>query len=216
VMYHQDNPAFGEIKNSKHDFSAFGTGGIWGSADVDETCVFCHTPHNSTSDNEAPLWNREPLTKSFSLYASSTMDANVAMPTGPSLACLSCHDGTIAVDAFINGQPGAPKMMAIGDVYYPGSPYGEMGPNIGEGYAGSAGPPNISNDHPVSFVYDALLAVKDGELADPLTLPPQLPLFSGRMECATCHDVHATTPGIPKLLRMDNSGSALCMSCHVK
>lgn len=36
----------------------------------------------------------------------------------------------------------------------------------------------------------------------------------GRVECATCHDVHGTSNGT--LLRIPNTGSAVCLTCHVK
>jgi len=42
-------------------------------------------------------------------------------------------------------------------------------------------------------------------------------LFSNRMECSSCHDVHNTiaVPGT-KLLVRDNAGSELCLTCHNK
>jgi len=42
-------------------------------------------------------------------------------------------------------------------------------------------------------------------------------LFSNRMECASCHDVHntKTVPGT-KLLVKDSAGSELCLTCHNK
>ena len=36
----------------------------------------------------------------------------------------------------------------------------------------------------------------------------------GRVECATCHDVHGTANGT--LLRIANTGSSVCLTCHVK
>ncbi|MDH4101396.1 MAG: cytochrome c3 family protein [Nitrospirota bacterium] len=74
-----------------------------------EVCVFCHTPHGAASD--APLWNRQMASAgSYTPYTSSTIDAPGArtdrQPQGISLACLSCHDGTIAIDALRNA-PGS-------------------------------------------------------------------------------------------------------------
>jgi hypothetical protein len=58
----------------------------------------------------APLWNRNiPLSSSYTPYGSPNFDASgidPGKPKGVSLACLSCHDGTIAVDALINA-PGS-------------------------------------------------------------------------------------------------------------
>ena len=42
------------------------------------------------------------------------------------------------------------------------------------------------------------------------------------VECATCHDPHGVPSGgtgsvfIPAFLRVDNTGSALCLTCHDK
>mgnify|MGYP002631817735 CR=1 FL=1 len=208
--------AVAEVRNSKHDFSLSGDGGIWGSAEIDEVCIFCHTPHRANPTDIGPLWNREEISASFDLYASETLDGSPAQPTGSSLACLGCHDGAIAIDMFTAGHPSAPNMMSLGDVYYPGSPYGDGGANIGESYPANPAVHDLSNDHPVSFIYDEALASADGGLRDPATLSADLPLFDGRLECATCHDVHNGTPAIPSLLRVNISGSELCLSCHNK
>lgn len=76
-----------------------------GSAEV---CVFCHTPHGAdTSAAGLPLWNKKLGTgNSYTTYVqTSTLDAtNNLGPQGSiSLACLSCHDGSQAMDNQING-----------------------------------------------------------------------------------------------------------------
>ena len=38
-------------------------------------------------------------------------------------------------------------------------------------------------------------------------------LYDGKMECATCHDVH-DKQGNAGLLRKTDVGSALCLTCH--
>lgn len=44
--------------------------------------------------------------------------------------------------------------------------------------------------------------------------------YEGRVECASCHDPHGvpSTSGVfkPTFLRVDNAGSALCLTCHAK
>lgn len=108
------------ITVTKHNFSAgAGAGGqarnVYlttsgsGNEAAGEVCVFCHTPHGASSS--APLWNRQMATAgAYSPYTSSTLDAPGAngdrQPKGISLACLSCHDGTIAIDALRNA-PGS-------------------------------------------------------------------------------------------------------------
>ena len=200
------------VRGSVHDFSATGAGGIWGSPAESEVCVFCHTPHNAQV--AAPLWNRSVPAQPFRIYGSSTLDGHVDQPTQSSRLCLSCHDGSVAIDAY-GGGAAVPQLMALGDVYYPGSPYGEGGPNIGGNYAGNHSVSALDDDHPISLQYDASVAAADGHLRLPSELPGNLPLFANRVECATCHDVHNTL-GTDGLLRVDNQGSALCLTCHLK
>jgi predicted CXXCH cytochrome family protein len=186
--------SFGAITGTKHDMSAYG----WGT---DQTCKFCHTPHNAQSSQLAPLWNHGASTAVYNLYgeggSSPTFNATntISQPTGATKACLSCHDGTVAIDTF-GSQTGTHKMAGKS--------------NLGT---------DLRNDHPVSFTYDTALATADGKLAVPVSssfvdASKKVPLFNSRMECASCHDVHddSNTP----FLRKNNTGSALCLSCHIK
>jgi hypothetical protein len=106
------------IRETKHNLAA-NTDIL--SSGTTEVCVFCHTPHGGRTDvagGGAPLWNRAlpPTTAGtasagqFEVYTSPNFDNDLggesAGPKGVSLACLSCHDGTIALDALINA-PGS-------------------------------------------------------------------------------------------------------------
>ena len=72
---------------------------------------------------------------------------------------------------------------------------------------------NLSQDHPVSFTYNSALAAANGELSDPATLTNQVRLDSNsQMQCTACHDPHNNQFG--NFLVMDNTGSALCATCH--
>jgi predicted CXXCH cytochrome family protein len=184
------------IAGSAHDFSGAG----WNS--TGEICVVCHTPHNAdTTVSDAPLWNHETTTAAYTLYTSATFDATSGQPDGVSKLCLSCHDGTIAVDNFGGVTTGTQTM----DLINPSR-------NVTT---------DLSDDHPVSMVYDAALATAPEELFDPTTTPSGLGgtidddlLFATKVECASCHDVHDA--GWPSLLRLDNASSALCLTCHDK
>ena len=196
------------ITGSAHDFS---TGYSWNT--TGEICVVCHTPHNAdTSVNAAPLWNHAITTKTFTMYSSDTLDAvkSTTGPTGTSKLCLSCHDGTVALDSF-GGTNGGTSM----------------------GGTAAVGADDLTNDHPISFAYDQTLIDADGALhalthtadigsgADIKTgtISSNL-LFGGQVQCASCHDVHnkftAGTTGTNKLLRISTSGSKLCLTCHNK
>jgi hypothetical protein len=79
-----------------------------GGSSTSEVCVFCHTPHGADKNHagSAPLWNRHmPSTAGYTMYSAPNFDgvSASAAPVGVSLACLSCHDGTVALDALING-----------------------------------------------------------------------------------------------------------------
>jgi predicted CXXCH cytochrome family protein len=187
--------ATADIIGTKHDFSSSGdpTGqGVGLSGD--QICVVCHTPHHGATGLIAPLWNHTTTTATFTPYAGSgSLDATVGQPQGISLLCLSCHDGTVAIDAF-GGAAGGPTMTGAGLV-----------------------DTDLSNDHPVSFTYDAALVTADGGLNDPTTAPINGWLFganSDQVECASCHDVHDNTNA--PFLRMSNANSALCLTCHNK
>jgi hypothetical protein len=104
------------VRETKHNLAA-NTDIL--SSGTSEVCVFCHTPHGGRTDvagGGAPLWNRAlpPSATSgagaFTVYTSPNFDNDLgsatAGPKGVSLACLSCHDGTIALDALINA-PGS-------------------------------------------------------------------------------------------------------------
>jgi hypothetical protein len=108
------------VVGSRHDLSSTnpdanavkvtGDGGT--GYDTTQVCVFCHTPHGSQSRDtvDAPLWNRGITTATYQPYQSPTLDSGVGgvapQPDGVSLACLSCHDGTVALDLLVN-KPGA-------------------------------------------------------------------------------------------------------------
>ncbi|MDH4100023.1 MAG: hypothetical protein OEV28_05555, partial [Nitrospirota bacterium] len=100
---------------TKHNFSSQGAEGqkvfLATPGDVNgEVCVFCHSPHVGQQVANAPLWNRAVASGNYTPYTSSTIDApgvtSDRQPKGVSLACLSCHDGTIALDALRNA-PGS-------------------------------------------------------------------------------------------------------------
>ena len=214
------------IRNSKHDFSMSGTGGKYGSQDTNQVCVFCHIPHRALSTQY--VWNRNlPAASSYSIYGghsnpSPTMKATPAQPKAPSLRCLSCHDGSVAIDAFNAGRTWTPRMPAIGDINYPGSPYGEGGANIGGNYAGNGNVNDLTDDHPISFVFNDALATADGQLATPaVVVAAGLPLYgtdpaNKTLAGTTCHEVHRTYP-FKWLLRVDvEDASALCRTCHLK
>ncbi len=66
--------------------------------------------------------------------------------------------------------------------------------------------------HIVSVRY-AEIAARDKKLRPAKNLRADLPLYDGKITCVTCHGTEAHE-GV--LLIIDNTGSALCRSCHLK
>ncbi len=109
--------------------------------------------------------------------------------------CLSCHDGTVALDSF-SGMTGNTFIS-------------------GNALVGT----DLSDDHPVSVKWkhqNSLPSCRNCHDVHGNMYSSPLPFYDGYVECATCHDVHNGTPGNGHLLRMTMAGSQLCLHCHGK
>jgi predicted CXXCH cytochrome family protein len=175
--------ALAGISGTAHDFS----GETWSGGEI---CVVCHTPHNA--DPGAPLWNHEMTVAAFTMYSSSTIDMTIAgAPSAQSKLCLSCHDGTVAIDSFA-GVTGGTTIS-------------------GAALLGT----DLSNDHPVSVTYDITQDTAFDTIAN--LEADGLKFFGAgndQMECASCHEPHSDTNA--SFLRISNAGSAVCLACHIK
>jgi hypothetical protein len=216
------------IEGSVHDFST----NSWNTRKG--VCSTCHQAHHTDENQIVPLWNHETTTETFTPYESPTLNATVGAPTGISLACLSCHDGSLAINQGISGLIGG----VSGGVIDPSAQIG----------------PDLHTTHPIGFTYDTALAVADGGgLEDPATykigdakteltystapVPAswsgssltgktinEALLFDGQMHCSSCHDVHkqeGSSPSSGILVRISGTdaggkGSVLCRTCHIK
>jgi hypothetical protein len=218
--------AAGGVEGSVHDLS----GAAWNTRKG--VCSPCHRAHNTDDAQIVPLWAHKTSTATFTPYSSPTLNASVGAPSGVSLACLSCHDGTVAINELISGQSGSTLE------------YIDESAQIG---------PDLHTTHPISFTYDAALATADGGLEDPTVykigdpktvltvatapVPPtwsgtsltgktidEAMLFAHKMHCGSCHDVHklegsSPTSGINARISgndADGRGSLLCRTCHIK
>jgi len=239
-------PATG-VKNTFHDLS-YSTGysvkvtnsaGAQPQGTLDQLCIFCHTPHHAIGsltqetagegiDKQLiPLWNHTTTVATFTMYNStnnplSDLQGTVdATPGGASLACLSCHDGTVAMGA-IRTKP----YWANTPVYLPGAGGGTAGhidlttglmTSSAWGHVGT----DLTNDHPISITYQDNL---DLGLNPPSGLVGVKLFGAGgnvtgnKVECASCHDPHnyGTTGQNSPFLRATMQGSAMCLQCHNK
>jgi hypothetical protein len=139
--------------------------------DTAEICVFCHTPHAADTTAPVPLWNKRLNTgATYTTYASlntPSLDGTVAPVGSISLACLSCHDGTQAMDNIINA-PGSGGVDvtgggAAGRGYVWSTAAGATANAAGNLTSGAAliGT-DLSNDHPVGIQYCGGVAVAAG------------------------------------------------------
>ena len=212
-----------DIASTKHNLSVGGTGAVTAVAE-DQVCVFCHTPHGASNFPGSPLWNRQLSNQTYTVYTSSSLDAEDIMgqldqPGGSSKLCLSCHDGTLAIGT-VNVLDGQQNV----DITLSGTEAdGSMpaGAGIQTGFTRDLGN-DLSNDHPISLTYDTNLANTDKELLDPVAaahigvrspgFKPLVPLEatgaggSAQMQCATCHDPHSRDSDptlVTKFLRLN-------------
>jgi predicted CXXCH cytochrome family protein len=155
--------AMASVTNTKHNLSNSGSNNHTNG--TTEICIFCHTPHGGNQLVNAPIWNRTVSSTSvytrFSSLGRLTFDAKEAPVGSVSIACLSCHDGTQAMNAVIN-SPGSDSSYTV----TPGSLTGiggfsqtnmmstlnasDNGSTTGDIiYIGT----DLRNDHPISMQY---------------------------------------------------------------
>ena len=202
--------AVANVAITKHNLSVNGPGTIKAtSVSETQTCVFCHIPHKAS--NVGPLWNRAnpAATPAYTTYTSSTTKASIGQPNGSSLLCLGCHDGTIALGDLLSRT----ARVVIANTNAAGQMGSVLTYTVGR---------DLGDDHPISFVYNAALVTARGELASPAAAGGHFIVGSSavrldgtsQMQCSSCHDPHDNTNG--KMLVMNNTNSALCITCHVK
>ncbi|MBF0181841.1 MAG: hypothetical protein HQM03_17630 [Magnetococcales bacterium] len=207
-----------DVRRTKHNLSATDySGGPQRTVKaVSETqiCVFCHTPHAGTqaAGVPTPLWNRTLSTATYTkTYESASIDADVnelrSGPGGTSKLCLSCHDGTVAIGAVnVLGGKVPPTIGMSGTGTGGVMPAGS---GATTGFTRNLGV-DLSNDHPISFTFNAALATADGELRSPpytsgttlimgnaapgVNPRPLAPLDNNQVQCASCHDPHIRDP----------------------
>ena len=242
----------GTIGGSPHDLSSLTTV-------TDEVCVFCHTPHAAVNPNapaaaSVPLWNKTvPAAATFTTYDSTTIDGTILPVGSVSVACLSCHDGSQAMDVVINA-PGSRGINPAG-AELDALAIGVIGAITGT--AADLGK-DLSNDHPIGVQYGGFTPAggtqidpdfNGGALLQTATINTTqvwwLDTPTGTagsrdkndvilytrdnagsaqpfVECGSCHDPHqgagvGTAAGSAvNFMRIANTASNLCVTCHVK
>jgi predicted CXXCH cytochrome family protein len=180
-----------------------------------------------------PLWNHTLPTvlPTYQMYdngpgapqlgpkASQAIEEGMAAPGGVSLLCLSCHDGSIAVNSYGNtAQPLSARSTGTTTI----APSYQVGAQTG-------GVSFLGNHHPIGFDYDAaqgfdieINSADAGFLTPTTTVRDHLfgtalnPGDNKTLECASCHSVHNTGNSGESLLWRSDQNSALCLTCHAK
>lgn len=173
-----------------------------------------------------PLWNHSLQSNTvYTMYQNgpgapqnptspnaSQAIANGMTPGGTSLLCLSCHDGSVAVNSYGNSAQLA-RSQSLGG-----------GATIGAQYV-IGKDQYLGNHHPIGFNYDLVQSVDTAiNSADTATFNGAADYVRNHlygpgnqtMECGTCHSVHNRFNAGETLLWVSDTRSALCLTCHIK
>ena len=173
-----------DVTNTMHNFGIGGGSGAYQSTQINEVCIFCHTPHNAGKSQL--LWNKANMigvnAPTYRLYTSSkslsstVRNASTFSSNSPSLLCLGCHDGKTAMNVLHSSStgvaagtdyPAGAKLIATAQGGGGTTPvtmpwalpdmYGGVLPNMNLGGTASNNQQgdDLTNDHPLGFDYNA-------------------------------------------------------------
>ena len=215
--------AVGKVINSKHDLSAASSATVKAQS-FQQTCAFCHVVHNTNpipAGAQTPLWNHQLGTTISGVYSSSTFNAlntNIQALGAPtwgaatvSHLCMSCHDGSIGVNAIYKFGTPAQALVTNSKTNSNGQLNSSSSALLGL---------DLSGSHPVNFTYDSTVTSINTHLATTDTThhnvgAKKLPLdLNNKLQCATCHDPHDDRTN-QYFLRDSLNGSQLCLDCHL-
>jgi predicted CXXCH cytochrome family protein len=189
-----------------HDMSPASGSPITGN--LGSPCLYCHAPHSGINGTPGvggtPLWSQKlSSVTSYQVYTSTTMvnKTTTSPPLGSnSTLCLSCHDGTVALGTL--------------------TPYGQVAMTGSLANTPADLGTNLQSTHPFSFITPLQPA---SDLWPSLSASPattqdttgKVTLINGNVECGSCHNPHVQNiDSSSDFLAIDNSQSALCLSCH--
>jgi hypothetical protein len=188
---------------------------FFSSAGTYTLCNFCHIAHKTTAvtypANVGPyLWNHTLSTvTTYGVYSSTTFNSystdiadlgplNTSTNITVSNLCLSCHDGTVAVDSWYE-----PVLSTSGTMFMPNT----------------ATLKDLTGTHPVNFTYNSALATAANLLvpanSNSVDGKGEIPLFAGKMQCVTCHDPHNGASHIFEQNFPTQTSGTFCTYCHI-
>jgi len=205
-------------------------------------CSYCHTPHSAYQTSL--LWNHTLSANTFGWDdATTTAGTNYASiaPTykGPSVKCLSCHDGSVAIGDvnLYREDKGTFNTFKVGAT------------TGGADVVGASG--NMSGTHPIAMPYPmgsastynnistgSRIVLTEFQAAPEGTNGTKIKLYTDTtgtgtniigggtagkagIECSSCHDVHNKASVEDLFLRGKIAGSQatdgyICLQCHIK
>jgi predicted CXXCH cytochrome family protein len=185
-----------QISVSDHNFSSYS----WSGGEI---CKPCHTPHFANY-SAGKLWNHELTSASYTLHDGSTGTAAADLDKVSRL-CMSCHDGTVALDSFggTTGTNYVPDSANIGTELRDDHPIGSKAV-YPTATSTSFNPQNASHQIPGTWGTLRLYA-----WTDPTNTTQYV------VGCKTCHDPH-NAGNYGHMLRFSNASSHVCLTCHIK
>lgn len=209
--------AMATVVSSKHDMRSTVPGKAISAANstTQQVCVYCHHPHRGESSlvGSYLLWNIYDANKNYATYSSPTTNSSGiggmlnsgSSASSASLLCMGCHDGSVGENSFVRDT--------AADGYL-----GDF-PDLSGSTANFSS--SIETDHPVDFTYPLNqygIQPPTGDFVVGYYSSTMYPLFSGTMQCETCHDVHNGGVHNPlQFIRGDNTitSSVICRDCHI-
>lgn len=196
-----------QIRGSKHDFST----SAWSGGEI---CKPCHTPHFANPSAGA-LWNHALTSATYTLFDGAS--GTTADFDRVSRLCMSCHDGTVALDSF-GGTTGSSTIADWAKIGTDLSNDHPIGKEAVYPTAGTAGRFNaaVTTTQGTSTIY----TIAGPNATDSkLRLQKYTPAGGGADQwvvgCSTCHQVH-NAGNFGNMLRFKNTASNLCLACHIK
>ena len=194
------------IKQSHHDF----TGAHWNGS---QPCAPCHLPKDSVASGTA-LWSSNLTRFNNGAFESIKVKDHLGQPNGKSKLCMSCHDGTVAIERHVAYDFSETDTLPVR--FWS----------------------NAMDEHPISIPYvtNRAYRLKLNEAQTSSGLGSSIAndlLEDGNIECTSCHDVHVfrntqgctgchnqnnlnTKASFTLSLWKSNDESELCVICHAK
>jgi hypothetical protein len=202
-----------------------------------EPCAMCHTPHSGMG--QYPLWNRSQVggeVSSYNMYQASIsydmIEGAAAQPRSPSSLCLVCHNGIASELVNYPGPCSNPDPTY--DLQIAGC--ADLGTDLANDHPlsfnynealdvdlnGFTGAVQYNGSTRGRYAIQGAISNTLYPLYGTVNLTGGI-LENNWFECATCHAVHDTAIPVYEgkgstqvyFLRSDNSGSQMCLDCHV-